>query len=86
MRVLHDYVVIFEVTEEASTSSGFVLPETYKNQSVKRGKVFLVGEGTDKPLPFKTDDTVYFLDGNHRIELQGKTMFFVEFKNVLAVI
>lgn len=84
---------IEEETEEETTDSGIIIPETAQDEehNTTRGEVVAVGEGElngegeRKPIPVSVGDTVLFSWGD-QITMDGDSYHVVESSNVLATL
>jgi chaperonin GroES len=84
---------IEEETEEETTDSGIIIPETAQDEdhNTTRGEVMAVGEGElqddgeRKPIPVEEGDTVLFSWGD-KINMDGETYHVVDSSNILATI
>jgi chaperonin GroES len=84
---------IEEETEEETTDSGIIIPETAQDEdhNTTRGEVVAVGEGElqddgeRKPIPVEEGDTVLFSWGD-KITMDGETYHVVDSSNILATI
>jgi chaperonin GroES len=95
---LSDHVFLQSLTEEQTTKSGIVIPETAEKERPVRGKIVAVGPGklNDKgervPLSVKVGQIVLFKKyGPDEIELRDETGKKVEYlaareEDILAII
>jgi chaperonin GroES len=90
LKPLGDRVIVRAVEEEATTSSGIVLPDTAKEKPQK-GKVLAVGSGklddagNRIPLDVNTgDEVIYSKYGGTEIVVDGEDLLVLRESDVLA--
>lgn len=93
IKPLGDRVVIEPITEEETTKSGIVLPDTAEKEKPEKGKVLAVGlgkmlkNGDRIPLSVKKGDTVLFTKyGPNEIKIDDKEILIANESDILAVI
>jgi chaperonin GroES len=78
-------------TEDTTTPSGIIIPDTVEQKQTDRGKVVAVGDGKYDdngnliPMSVKKGDIVMFQWGD-KMEYEGEEYFIVNEGNILAVI
>lgn len=92
IKPLSNHIFIEPLSEEKTTKSGIVLPETAENKPIK-GKVFAAGPGklNEKGerilMSVKVGDTVLFKKyGPDEIEIEGKKYLVRDEDDILAII
>jgi chaperonin GroES len=90
---LSNHIFLEPLTEENTTKSGIVLPETAEKEKPIRGKVLAVGPGklNEKgeriPMSVKVGDIVLFKKyGPDEIEIEDKKYLVGEEEDILAII
>ena len=90
---LSNHLFLEPLTEETTTKSGIVIPETAEKEKPVRGKVIAVGPGkaNDKgevrPMSLKIGDVVLFKKyGPDEVELDGKKYLVGDEDDILAII
>lgn len=87
---MEDYVMIESLTEESTSATWIILPDSKEKPS--KGKVIAVGagkileNGSRSPMDVKTGDIVYFTKYSpDELEHQGKKYLMVRYSALLAV-
>jgi chaperonin GroES len=85
-------ILVLPLTEEKTTGSGIVLPDTISQEKPQKGEVIALGTGRltedGKVLPFnvKVGDKVIFKKyGPDEIEVEDKEYLIMEESDILAV-
>ncbi|RJR31428.1 co-chaperone GroES [Candidatus Parcubacteria bacterium] len=88
LRPLGNRVVVKTLTEEESTKSGIILPETVDKEKKAEGKILAIGDGEKiKKLDLKEGDTVIFGKyAGEEVKLDEKEYKILSDEDVLAVI
>jgi chaperonin GroES len=73
---------------EDQTAGGLIIPDGANDSKPEMGTVVKLGTGgSEKDWGVKEGDTVYFSKYSpSEIEVDGETMFILEYKDVLAVV
>ena len=85
---LGDRVLVEPMTEEETTKSGIVLPDTVDKEKKAQGKILAIGKGEKiEKLGLKEGDTVIFGKySGEEIELEDKDYKFLKHDEILAII
>lgn len=93
LKPLSNHLFLEAASEEKTTKSGIVLPETAEKEKPTTGKVVAVGPGKRNergeltPMSVKAGDTVLFEKyGPHEVELDGKKYLVGSEDDILAII
>ena len=93
LKPLNDNIFIEPVSEEKSTKSGIVIPDTAEKEKPIRGKVAAVGpgrldeKGNRVPMSVKVGDVVLFKKyGPDELEIEGKKYLVGSEAEILAII
>ncbi len=93
IRPLEDRIVVEAVTEETTTVSGIIIPDTVSKDKPQRGKVLAVGagrvdnNGKHIPMEVKVGDTVLFTKyGPTEVKVEGKELLILNQSDVLAIL
>jgi len=93
LKPLNDNIFIEPVSEEKSTKSGIVIPDTAEKEKPIRGKVAAVGpgrldeKGNRVPMSVKVGDVVLFKKyGPDELEIEGKKYLVGSESEILAII
>lgn len=80
-------VLIKQSKKEEKTAGGIYIPDSVKEER-KEGEIVAVGQYKDgKELPLKEGDKVLYGGYNsEKIEINGETHIFIDFKDILAKI
>jgi chaperonin GroES len=88
-----DHIVVEPITEETTSTSGIIIPETANKERPMKGKVVAVGPGkmTDSgkviKMEVKAGDKVLFTKyGPTEVKVDGKELLVLNMSDVLAVI
>jgi len=83
IKPLDDRVLIEPISEEESTKSGIVIPETADKEKSEQGKVIAVGPKTT----VKVGDVVLFSKyGPNEIKIDNKEYLIAKEEDILAII
>lgn len=88
LQPLGDRILVKPLTEEETTKSGIVLPDTVDKEKKAEGEVLGVGDGEDiKKLGLKKGDKVLFgkYSGDD-VEYEDQELKFLKYDEVLAVV
>ena len=93
LQPLGDRLIVEAIEEEATTSSGIVLPDTAKEKP-QRGKVLAVGDGKwdedgEKRIPLDVsegDEVLYSKYGGTEVKVEGDDLLVLREDDVLAVV
>ncbi len=93
IKPLHDNVVIAPLSDEKTTQSGIVLPETADKEKPEKGEVLAVGPGKKmengqiSPIGVKVGDKVLFKKYSpDEIKIDGKEYLLLGESDILAVL
>jgi len=93
LKPLNDNIFIEPVSEEKSTKSGIVLPDSAEKEKPIRGRVSAVGpgrldeKGNRVPMSVKVGDVVLFKKyGPDELEIEGKKYLVGSESEILAII
>jgi chaperonin GroES len=93
IKPLGDRVVIKPITEDITTKSGIVLPETVEKEKAEKGEVLAVGpgrvldNGTLAPMSIKVGDKVMFKKYSpDEIKIDGQELLVISESDILAII
>mgnify|MGYP000863116853 FL=1 len=92
LRPLYDYVLVKQLESEHETLSGILIPDTAaekpnQGEVIATGKGKILEDGNRHQLEIKAGDKVLF--GKHAgqiVKVDGKEMFVMREKDILAVI
>lgn len=86
-----DHIVVEAISEETTSGSGIIIPETASKEKPMKGKVIAVGPGkmTDDgkrlPMEVKNGDTVLFTKyGPTEVKIEGKEILILSASDILA--
>ena len=88
LQPLGDRILVKPLTEEETTKSGIVLPDTVDKEKKAEGEILGIGDGEDiKKLGLKEGDKVLFgkYSGDD-VEYEDDELKFLKFDEVLAVV
>lgn len=87
VKPLYNNVLIQVLTEEETTKSGIIIPESVKEKPQK-AKVIKVGSGTlTEPMMTKRGDTIVFNKyAGIEIEIDGDKYLMIKTSDILAII
>jgi chaperonin GroES len=90
---LSNHVFLEPLTEEKTTKSGIVLPDSAEKEKPVKGKVLAVGpgkrndRGETQPMSVRVGDTVLFKKyGPDEIEIEGKKYLVGDEDDILAIL
>ena len=93
IKPLGDRVVIKPITEDITTKSGIVLPETVEKEKAEKGEVLAVGpgrvldNGTLALMSIKVGDKVMFKKYSpDEIKIDGQELLVISESDILAII
>lgn len=93
IKPLHDNVVIVPLSDEKTTQSGIVLPETTDKEKPEKGEVLAIGPGKKMengqifPIGVKVGDKVLFKKYSpDEIKIDGKEYLLLSESDILAVL
>ncbi len=93
LRPLHDHIIVKAISDEATTKSGIVLPETADKQRSEKGEVIAIGPGkmTDAgkrlDMSVKKGDKVIFKKyAPDQVKIDKEEFLIIGESDVLAVI
>ena len=93
LKPLSDHLFIEPLSEEKTTKSGIVIPDTAEREKPMKGKVIATGpgkvneKGERVPMSVKVGDVVLFKKyGPDEVEVDGKKYLVGEESDILAII
>ena len=88
LQPLGDRILVKPLTEEETTKSGIVLPDTIDKEKKAEGEILGIGEGEDiKKLGLKEGDKVLFGKySGEDVEYEDVELKFLKFDEILAVV
>ncbi|MFH1536588.1 MAG: co-chaperone GroES [Patescibacteria group bacterium] len=88
LQPLGDRILVKPLTEEETTKSGIVLPDTVDKEKKAEGEILGIGEGEDiKKLGLKEGDKVLFGKySGEDVEYEDVELKFLKFDEILAVV
>jgi chaperonin GroES len=93
IKPLGDRVIIKPITEDVTTKSGIVLPETVEKEKAEKGEVLAVGpgrvldSGEIAPITVKVGDKVMFKKYSpDEIKIDGQELLVISEGDILAII
>lgn len=85
-----DHIVVEAISEEMTSGSGIIIPETASKEKPMKGKVLAVGpgkidDGKRIPMEIKTGDIVLFTKyGPTEVKVDGKEVLILSASDILA--
>lgn len=93
LQPLHDHVIIKPLSDESSTKSGIILPDTVDKEKPERGEVIAIGpgklldNGQRAPMSVKIGEKVIFKKYSpDEIEIDGEEILVINDSDIIAVI
>ena len=93
IKPLGDRVIIKPITEDITTKSGIVLPETVEKEKAEKGEVVAIGPGRVldngglAPMSVKVGDKVMFKKYSpDEIKIDGQELLVISESDILAII
>jgi len=93
IKPIHDNVIIKAITENETTKSGIVLPDTVDKEKPEKGEVIAVGEGKIlasgqfAPMGVKKGDKVMFKKYSpDEIKVEGEDYLVIKEEDIIAII
>ena len=88
LQPLGDRILVKPLTEEETTKSGIVLPDTVDKEKKAEGEILGVGDGEDiKKLGLKEGEKVLFGKySGEDVEYEDEELKFLKYDEILAVV
>jgi chaperonin GroES len=93
IKPIHSNVVLKPITEEKTTKSGIVLPDTAQEEKPETGEVVAVGEGAMSkngerlPMSVKVGDKVMFKKYSpDEIKIEGEEYLVIQESDIIAIL
>ncbi len=93
VKPLHDNVLIEPLTEELSSKTGIVLPDTIEKEKPEKGKIIEIGtgvvdsNGNKTPLNVSVGQTVLFKKYSpEELTIEDKKYLMISEKDILAIL
>ncbi len=93
IRPIHTNVIVEPITEEATTASGIVLPDTVDKEKPEKGRVVAIGDGkllrngARAPMSVKVGDVVVFKKYSpDEIKVENKEYLVIQEGDIMAIV